>query len=152
MRLDPLLVVLVFLVAAPLAQAQQAAQSVPPDVMPITQVPASYPRDVPLPQSAKPVAARDRGDDLVVLFQGTGKAEPLRAAYEAALPKKGWTISGADREGPEQGITAQQGKRSLFLQFWEVGPELRIQVVYKPDPAQPDKPPAPPAPTPPTSK
>jgi hypothetical protein len=120
-----------------------AAPAQQDDLKPVDRVPGTWPRDVPLPQAAKPVAAAERGGGLVVLFQGFGKAQPLREAYEAELPKRGWKLEGSDKVGDEQGLFAVQGERTLSLFFREVGPELRIQAAYLPKT---------PAKTPPTAK
>ncbi len=133
-----------------LAGAAHAQESQPPAwadergvrLEAITKLPASYPKDVPLPQGARPVAAADRPQGLVVLFRGVGKAEPLRAAYEEGLAKRGWRIEGADRIGDEQGLFAVQGERTLSILLRESGPELRIQLAHVP------KTPPPVAPTP----
>lgn len=126
------------------ARAQEAPTP-PPDhgiqLEPITELPASYPRDVPLPQGAKPVAATERDGSVVVLFIGVGKAEPMRAAYEAALAKRGWSIEGSDKVGEEQGLFCVQGERTLSIFFREKGPELRIQMAHVPK-TPPTPPPA----------
>lgn len=124
---------LLWLVAAPLSRAQE----LPPaphgiELHSITELPASYPRDVPLPQGLKAFAAGERDGSVIVVFRGGGKAEPMRAAYEAELPKRGWKIEGSDQIGDEQGLFCVQGERTLSIFFREKGPELRIQMAHVP--------------------
>ena len=139
MRIALLCLALALLFAAPSALAQQKPAPATPPSAPgevplhaITALPANYPTDVPLPQGLKAVAAGERHGALIVLFQGGGKAEPLRAAYEAELAKRGWKIEGTDKEGDEQGLFAVHGERTLSLLFAELGPELRMQLAYVP--------------------
>ena len=117
-----------------LAALPALAQDAPPEhgvqLQAITELPASYPRDVPVPQGLKPVAAGERDGGMIVLFRGVGKAQPLREAYQAALPKRGWTIEGTDEVGDEQGLFAVQCERTLSIFFYEKGPELRVQLAH----------------------
>jgi hypothetical protein len=125
-------IALLWLVAAPPARAQQAPAQQGVRVQAIRELPASYPRDVPVPQGAKPVAAGERDGSLIVLFLGAGKAEPMRAAYEAELPKHGWKVEGWDKIGDEQGLFAVQGERTLSVLFREHGSDLQIQLAHVP--------------------
>jgi hypothetical protein len=105
-----------------------------PNLLPIDALPASYPKDVPVPPQGKPVAAADREIGLIIVFMGKGKAEPMRVFYEAELPKQGFRIDGADRLGPEQGLFATKGERTLSIFFEERGDDLQVQLAHVPRP------------------
>ena len=109
-----------------------------PNLLPIKALPASYPKDVPVPEGVTPVAAADRKVGLIILFKGKGKSEPMRVFYEGALTKQGFAIAGADRTGPEQGVFATKDGRTLTIFFEERGEELQIQLAHVPKP--PEKP------------
>ena len=148
MNRTALLAALGFVAFAVAAGAQQLPAPLPPPgktvhMDSISKLPASYPHDVPIPQGVRPVSASEHDGALVILFVGPGKAEPMRAAYEEALPKRGWKIEGTDRVGEEQGLFATQGARTLSIFFQEKGPELSIQLAHVPKT---------PAPAPPAAK
>ena len=105
-----------------------------PTLLPVSAPPASYPKDVPIPEGAKAVAAADREIGLIVVFMTTGKSEPMRVYYEDELAKHGFTIAGADRIGPEQGVFATKGERTLTIFLEERGEDLQIQVAHVPKP------------------
>jgi hypothetical protein len=105
-----------------------------PKLLPISALPASYPKDVPVPEGGTPVAAADREVGLIIVFMAKGKAEPRRVFYEVELMKQGFTIAGADRIGPEQGIFATKGERTLTIFFEEQGGDLQVQVAHVPKP------------------
>ncbi len=133
-----LLVALVFLaLGVRAAEPAPPAPGLPkhmPTLLPISAPPASYPKDVPIPDGAKPIAAADREIGLIIVFMAKGKSEPMRVYYEGELVKSGFTIAGADRIGPDQGIFATKGERTLTVFFEERGEDLQIQIAHVPKP------------------
>jgi hypothetical protein len=138
MRLHAFLLIVALVANALVVHAAEPPEPVlprqMPNLLPISALPASYPKDVPVPPDAKPVAAADREIGLIIVFMATGKSEPMRIFYEKALVENGFRIDGADRLGPEQGIFATKGERTLSIFFEERGDDLQVQLAHVPKP------------------
>lgn len=138
MRFNALLLIVTLAATAFVSQAAEPTEPVlpkqMPTLLPISTLPASYPKDVPVPPQGKPVAAADREIGLIIVFMATGKSEAMRSFYETELVKQGFRIDGADRLGPEQGIFATKGERTLSIFFEERGDDLQVQVAHVPRP------------------
>lgn len=62
-------------------------------------LPSSFPRDFPLPGSAKVTVGRESADDWVGVFLTVESVEGVRDFYLTELPKTGWQITNQSQGG-----------------------------------------------------
>ena len=78
-------------------------------------LPASFPRDFPLPQSAKVTVGKESSDDWVGVFLTTGSADTTRDFYLTELPKTGWQITNQSQGGGLAIIYTRKDKREAIV-------------------------------------
>lgn len=96
---------------------------------PVNLLPASFPRDIPIPEGliAKSVQSEHAGS-YVALFSGELEPDAVHRFFAEKLAAEGWTIDKSKGVGPDFGIFAEKDERIATVIATRIDGKLHVEL------------------------
>ena len=121
--------------AAPAPEPLPLAEDGPPpdpvglEAEEVALLPASFPRDIPLPEGLVPQSVQsEHAGSYVALFTGELEPEVVYEFFAKRLAAEGWTIDKSRGAGPEYGLFAQKDQRIATVIATRLDGKLHVEL------------------------